>query len=61
MSKPAHPIQEPLAPRKRSYIDPHHDLKSEIPRNERISLKNHERVVGVGIIPLALINIVYSR
>ena len=36
MSKPAHPIQEPLAPRKRSYIDPHHDLKSEIARNERI-------------------------
>ena len=26
-----------LASRKRSYIDPHHDLKSEIPGNERMS------------------------
>ena len=48
-----------LASRKRSYIDPHHDLKSEIPKG--FLKKNTKGWIGVGIIPLALINIVYSR
>ena len=37
MSKPAHPLQESLSPRKRSYTDPHNELKSEIAGNEMMS------------------------